>query len=328
VASVELWNIYDQYRHMTDMIHKRGDEMQAGNYHLVVHVWIMNEDGQFLIQRRQPWKIGFPDKWDSSAAGSAVMGDDSEQAAIREAKEELGIHLDIKNGEVLFTVKFTYGFDDIWLVRQNVAIENLQLQEEEVAEAKWASEGEIREMAENGEFIPFNYFDLLFEMAKSSVTLKKASAEDADELLALQKEVFMPLYKKYKDHETSPATQSMERFSARFERGDYFKILFEGELAGSVFVYEKAPGLMRLHIINILEQHHNKGIAQEVMKRLELMYPEANAWELDTILTEERNCYLYEKMGYRRTGDLTVINDDLTLIRYRKDSNLIKIESI
>ncbi|WNF23575.1 bifunctional NUDIX hydrolase family protein/GNAT family N-acetyltransferase [Mesobacillus jeotgali] len=325
---MELWNIYDQYRHMTDRIHERGQEMKAGDYHLVVHVWIVNDDGQFLIQRRQPWKIGFPNMWDCSAAGSAVMGDDSEQAAIREVKEEIGIDLEIEKGERIFTVRFSQGFDDIWLVRQNVAIEELQLQEEEVSEARWASEEEIKEMVENGEFIPFNYFDQLFEIIHSRISLKKASIEDAEELLALQREVFMPLYKKYNDHETSPVTQTMERFTARFERGTYFKILFEGELAGSVFVYEKSPGLMRLHIINILEKHHNKGIAQAVMKRLELMYPEADTWELDTILTEERNCYLYEKMGYKRIGEAKVINQNLTIIRYRKDSNLSKIVSI
>lgn len=325
---MELWNIYDQYRHMTDRIHERGQEMKAGDYHLVVHVWIVNDDGQFLIQRRQPWKIGFPNMWECSAGGSAIIGDDSEQAAIREVKEEIGIDLDIENGERLFTVKFKRGFDDIWLVRQNVGIEELHLQEEEVAEAKWVSEAEIREMTRTGEFVPFTYLDLLFEMAESSIALKKASAADAEELLALQKEVFMPVYKKYNDHETSPVTQTLERFSAKFERGEYFKILFEGKLAGSVHVYEKSPGLMRLHIINILEKYHNKGIAQEVMKRLELMYPEADAWELNTILTEERNCYLYEKMGYKQTGDAKVINKDLTIIGYRKDANLNKIVSI
>ncbi|MCM3574594.1 bifunctional NUDIX hydrolase family protein/GNAT family N-acetyltransferase [Mesobacillus subterraneus] len=325
---MELWNVYDKYRHKTDRIHERGQEMKPGDHHLVVHVWIVNDDGQYLIQRRQPWKIGFPNMWDCSAAGSAVMGDDSEQAAVREAKEEIGIDLDIEKGEVIFTVKFSQGFDDIWLVRQNVGIEELQLQEEEVAEARWASEEEIREMVENGEFIPFNYFDQLFEIVNSPISLQEASVEDAEELLALQREVFMPLYEKYKDHETSPVTQTMERFSARFKRGEYYKILFEGMLAGSVHVYEKSPGLLKLHIINILEKYHNKGIAQEVMKRLELMYPEAEAWELDTILTEERNCYLYEKMGYKRTKEDKVINKDMTIIRYRKNSGLSKIESL
>ena len=108
---------------------------------------------------------GWAGMWDCAAAGSAILGDSSEQASVREVKEELGIDLNIADGERLFTVKFSCGFDDIWLVRQNVAIEDLHLQEEEVADARWASETEIREMADKGEFIPFNYFDLLFNLS-------------------------------------------------------------------------------------------------------------------------------------------------------------------
>ena len=325
---MELWNIYDQYRHITDRIHERGVEMKNGDYHIVVHVWIMNDKGQFLIQKRQPWKKGWANMWDCSAAGSAILGDSSEQAAVREAQEELGIDLDIDNGERLFTVKFSCGFDDIWLVRQNIKIEDLSLQEEEVAEAKWASKDEIKEMIRAGEFIPFAYIDLFFETAKSPISLWKASVDDAEELLELQKEVFMPLYEKYNDHETSPVTQTMERFLTRFERGEYYKIRYDGQLAGSVSVYQKTPGLMRLHIINIREAFHNRGIAQQVMTRLELMYPEAEAWELGTILSEERNCYLYEKMGYEQHGELKVINDKMTLVNYRKETNIGRLKSL
>ncbi|MEH7444163.1 GNAT family N-acetyltransferase [Bacillus sp. JJ1122] len=325
---MELWNVYDQHRQITDRIHERGVEMNDGDYHIVVHVWIMNDQGQFLIQKRQPWKKGWANMWDCSAAGSAILGDTSEQAAIREAKEELGIDLDIARGERLFTVKFSCGFDDVWLVRQNIPIEDLSLQEEEVADAKWGSEEEIKVMFKNGEFIPFAYLDLFFESAKSPISLWKASIEDAEELLELQKEVFMPLYEKYNDHETSPVTQTMERFLTRFELGEYYKITYDGQLAGSVNVYQKTPGLMRLHIINIREEYHNRGIAQKVMNRLELMYPEAEAWELGTILTEERNCYLYEKMGYEQHGELKVINDKMTLVNYRKEKNIARLQSL
>ena len=41
-------------------------------------------------------------------------------------------------------------------------------------------------------------------------------------------------------------------------------------------------------------------------------------WELDTILQESKNCHLYEKMGYRRTGKTEVINERLTLTFYEK----------
>ncbi|WP_066827723.1 NUDIX hydrolase, partial [Clostridium tepidiprofundi] len=147
---MELWDVYDKYRQKTGRRHKRGNPMEEGDYHLVIHVWIINDKGQFLIQKRQPWKDGWPNMWDCSAAGSAILNDTSKEAAIRETKEELGIDLDINKGDILFTVNFSCGFDDIWIVRQNVDINDLKLQYEEVADVKWASENEIKEMVQEG----------------------------------------------------------------------------------------------------------------------------------------------------------------------------------
>jgi isopentenyldiphosphate isomerase len=85
---MEFWDIYDKYRQKTGRIHERGTSMQSEDYHLVVHVWIINDLGEFLIQKRQPWKKGWPNMWDSSSAGSAIVGDDSKQAAMRETTTE------------------------------------------------------------------------------------------------------------------------------------------------------------------------------------------------------------------------------------------------
>ena len=163
---MELWDIYDKNRQKTGGTHERGKDMLSGDYHLVIHVWIINDKGEFLIQKRQPWKEGYPDMWDCSVAGSAILGDTSEKAAIRETKEELGIDLDMSKGELLFTVKFSQGFDDIWLVRQNVDINDLKLQYEEVADAKWVVESEIRELILNGEFIAHDYIEKIFVIGK------------------------------------------------------------------------------------------------------------------------------------------------------------------
>ena len=100
------------------------------------------------------------------------------------------------------------------------------------------------------------------------------------------------------------------------------KILYKNQLSGSVFVYEKEPGVMRLHIMNILKEYQNKGIAQEVMKRLEKLYPQVHTWELETIVSEKRNCHLYEKMGYRKTEKIEKVNDLLTLMTYIKRIDL------
>jgi len=325
---VELLDIYDKYRHKTGRTHERGNPMKDGDNHIVVHVWIVNDKGEFLIQKRQPWKIGWPNMWDGSAAGSVVSGETSKEAAIRETKEELGIDLDISKAEILFTVRFSRGFDDIWLVRQNVDNNGLKLQYEEVADAKWVSYNEIKQMVQSGEFIEYHYLDILYQMINSPISLNKVTVDESGEVLAIQKEVFMPLYEKYQDYETSPVNQTVEEILGRMEIGDYYKISYEGNLAGSVFVYEKELGVMKLQIINICKDYENKGIAQEVMKRLELMYPQAESWELEAILSEKRNCYLYEKMGYVQIGDLKPINDKLTLVSYKKEVSIHKINSI
>jgi len=166
---MELWDIYDKNREKTGRTHERGIPVKEGDYHLVVHVWIVNDSGEFLIQKRQPWKEGWPNMWDGSAAGSAIVGDSSKDAAIRETKEELGIDLEINKGEILFTVKFCSGFEDIWLVRQNVNIVDLKLQYEEVADVKWASQQQINQMISNGEFIAFKYIDKFFNMVNSNI---------------------------------------------------------------------------------------------------------------------------------------------------------------
>jgi len=156
------------------------------------------------------------------------------------------------------------------------------------------------------------------EYANSRVKLKKANKSDAEELLKLQRTVFMPIYQKYEDHETSPVNQTMDRFIKRFDIGDYYKIMYDESLAGSVFVYQEKPGVMKFHIINILEEFQNKGIAQKIMKMLEGIYPQADIWKLETIESEKRNCYLYEKMGYVKTPEKQVVNGKLTLITYIK----------
>ena len=171
-------------------------------------------------------------------------------------------------------------------------------------------------------FIPYHILETLFSIIQSKISLRKAVAQDAKSCLNYKEKVFTPLYEKYEDHETTPVKQTFERFKERLKTGDFFKITLENSLVGSVHVYPKSPGVMRLHMINILDEFQGKGIAQQVMMRMESMYPEAKRWELDTILEEKRNCYLYEKMGYVQTDEKWKVNDKMTLVHYVKTNRL------
>ncbi|MFC0272959.1 NUDIX domain-containing protein [Metabacillus herbersteinensis] len=165
---MELWDVYDINRNKTDRTWVRGEELQPGDNHLVIHVCIFNSNGDMLIQQRQPFKEGWPNMWDLTVGGSAIAGDTSQTAAQRELYEEIGLKLDFQQIRPHLTINFEKGFDDIYLIEKNVQLHMLTLQYEEVQNVKWASKGEILTMIKNGEFIPYyeSLIQLLFDGRK------------------------------------------------------------------------------------------------------------------------------------------------------------------
>jgi isopentenyldiphosphate isomerase len=165
---MELWDVYDVNRNKTNKTMVRGEPFEQGNYHLVVHVCIFNSKGELLIQQRQPFKEGWSNMWDITVGGSATKGDTSQSAAERELFEEIGLRVDLRNIRPHITITFNNGFDDVYLIQEDVDISKLSLQYEEVQKVKWASKEEITSMIENGEFIPYyqSLIQLFFDIRK------------------------------------------------------------------------------------------------------------------------------------------------------------------
>jgi len=163
-AKDEIWDVYDGDRRLAGRTHRRADPLPEGDYHLVVHVWLLNGDGEFLITRRAPNK-GYPNMWECTG-GSALAGDDSLTAAVREVREEAGLSADPANGECVFTFTCENDICDIWLFRQDFNLEDVTLQENETVDAKYASADEIRRMIAGGEFYAYDYMENLFAYIK------------------------------------------------------------------------------------------------------------------------------------------------------------------
>jgi isopentenyldiphosphate isomerase len=148
---MELWDILDAEGNKTGRTIVRGEQLQEGECHLVVHIWIVNDKGEFLIQKRADHLKLMPGLW-AATGGSVVAGEDGRTAAIREAKEELGLDVDETNFTKLKTIKRQDNFAEVWLVKQNVSIDDLALQVEEVSEAKWVDREELKNMIKAGVF--------------------------------------------------------------------------------------------------------------------------------------------------------------------------------
>ena len=163
----ELWDVYDENRVKTGRLHRRGEELGAGEWHLIVVVWIRRGDGRYLISRRAADKEPYPLYWENTG-GAALAGDSSLDAALREAKEELGIDLDPAKGRLMYEHKRdkSRAFRDVWLFRQDIDIANVVFQQGETCDAKWASADEILSMIADGTFVPAaDYAEQLFKEA-------------------------------------------------------------------------------------------------------------------------------------------------------------------
>jgi GNAT superfamily N-acetyltransferase len=130
----------------------------------------------------------------------------------------------------------------------------------------------------------------------------------------------MPLLEKYKDYDTNPANETIDKVFTRINNpnGGFYKILVDNVFVGAVCVVWKES----VHWISpmfILPEYQGKGMAQKAIISVEKMFIKATSWELATILEEERNCYLYEKMGYIKTGVNKKLYKNTTLIFYKKD---------
>lgn len=138
----------------------------------------------------------------------------------------------------------------------------------------------------------------------------------------LQRKGFKETLKKYKDYNTSPATESLIRFYHKFSKqsADNYWVLNNNKIAGALCVVAK-PDCMWISRFYILPEYRNKGIGQQALLLSESLYPNAKRWCLDTILDEKNNVHLYEKLGYREFGERKIINDKMTLVKFEKDIN-------
>ncbi|MCI9526058.1 MAG: GNAT family N-acetyltransferase [Lachnospiraceae bacterium] len=153
------------------------------------------------------------------------------------------------------------------------------------------------------------------------IKLLRADISDAKELHAMQVESFRELLVKYQDYETNPANEDISKIESRLSQdGSYYYFICLGQQkVGAVRVidYKQAGKSKWISPIFVLPQFCGKGIAQQAICLCEKKHGKTG-WELATILQEEKNCYLYEKMGYVNTGRMKSINERLTLVYYEK----------
>ena len=153
------------------------------------------------------------------------------------------------------------------------------------------------------------------------IELVRISVDEAERLWLLQINAFKNLLDKYQDFETSPANETKERIEIKLQQEYtfFYYIYVNKSIVGAVRVVDKKDGSRkRVAPIFIMEEFRNQGIAQRTFSEIERIHGK-NHWELDTIFQEKGNCSLYEKLGYKKIGELEKINDKMDIVHYVKN---------
>lgn len=165
---MEKWDLYTKYREKTGKEHIRGEKIPEGFYHLVVHIWIRNCKGEYLISRRSADRPTFPLMWEC-VGGSVLMGESSIDGAVREVKEEVGLDLEPETGKLLFTkirgtevqyeCKEYNDIMDVWLFEYDGDLHLDDATTDEVADCRWMTISEIRKLYEDNRLVQtLDYF--------------------------------------------------------------------------------------------------------------------------------------------------------------------------
>jgi len=89
VSDSELLDVFDE-QGVRLGVRTRGDVHREGLWHRCLHLWIVTDAGEVLLQRRAHLKAAWPGMLDATAAGHLTAGE-SVPDGLREAEEELGV---------------------------------------------------------------------------------------------------------------------------------------------------------------------------------------------------------------------------------------------
>ena len=154
----EYFDVLDENGNKTGEIKLRTEVHRDGDWHKAVHIWVLNNKREILLQRRCTNKDSFPNMLDTSCAGHLSAGDDALQGALRELEEELDFKIEKEELKYIDSLKLeqTYGsdfinneFNDIFYVLTDKDINDFHFQEEEISEIMFVPYEKFREMVKN-----------------------------------------------------------------------------------------------------------------------------------------------------------------------------------
>lgn len=121
--------------------------------HRAVFIAVVHSDRHLLVHRRSDHKDLWPGRWDIAVGGVVAAGESYEEAARREAAEEVGID----DVELVLLGTGRYVDDDVALLGRCYRITHdgpFTFADGEVAEARWVTPAELSSLRRDHDLLP------------------------------------------------------------------------------------------------------------------------------------------------------------------------------
>lgn len=154
-----------------------------------------------------------------------------------------------------------------------------------------------------------------------TVTLDKAKVENAEVLKTICVLAFTADYEQYGSY--PPGIESLDWHKSEIEKGHYYKITYDGEIAGGICVIPSVNDLIKLKYFFISDLYQNKGIGSTIIELIEKKYSNARTWVLVTPYKAYRNHHFYEKFGYSKVGEVQPDpENEFRIFKYKKEIDM------
>ena len=153
----ELFDVLDEDGRRTGETVTRDEAHAKGIYHRAVVLYLVNDKNQVLMQKRSKTLKVWPGCWDVTSAGHVDAGELSEDCAIRELYEELGIKVEpqdmryigaYRSNKIHGTIHDCH-FNEFFVAHKDVDTKDIKLQLSEVEQIKWVNFADFKRLTQS-----------------------------------------------------------------------------------------------------------------------------------------------------------------------------------
>ncbi|MFI6707225.1 GNAT family N-acetyltransferase [Nonomuraea sp. NPDC050478] len=146
--------------------------------------------------------------------------------------------------------------------------------------------------------------------------IQRAGAEDAGEILTLQRAAYVSEAQLYGDPYIPPLVESVQQVRKAIETGLALKAVEAGRIVGAVRGALSGTTCLVGRLV-VAPDRQGEGLGTALLRALHDQVPEATAFDLYTGHLSEGNLRLYRRLGYRETRRERM-DDHLTLVHLRR----------